>query len=443
MSQQTIQMFPHQQEQSKVVGKIANNHIVKVHILSNEPNLGGHTYQYDDVKNIPESFLNELVGLPAPQEHDVPATNELYFKLEKEGKTDCEIRQALIESRKLKSVGIVDDVYRPVKISYNAVIPEVDLYGTIEITDPVENEYIEKNGAPSHKYTSISTFGPYVVKPDGIIYNELVRVRPFELALVKDPAFGKHKAFVRGVCKDEKSVCRNRLAYASVLPEGIVTEKMESINTDSNVINNMSKQTAEVPTVPEKTPENTVPATVKEIVEDKTLNTPEDKKVPATVVKEKDVVAPQQKEEQNPAPKNESSSGNKELDELRAQLEQTRKEVEERKRTYRNDLLSFTLDPKTFKSEEEYESEKNNVMSIFEKYNFSDDHAKWLVTKAFPRMQQTSAPNSEGNKKPAVYNSISYSPSEHIKSVSQSTDSAPVSNSNNKKKRIDLIELQY
>ena len=99
-------------------------------------------------------------------------------------------------------------------------------------------------------------------------------------------------------------------------------------------------------------------------------------------------------------------------------------------------LLSFTLDPKAFKSEEELESEKQNVMSIFEKYNFRDDHAKWLVTKAFPRTQST--PNTENGKKGTVYNSLSYNPSDHIKSVS--TDSAP---KNNNKKRIDLVELQY
>ena len=247
-----IQIFEHPQETSKVIGKIgANNHIVKVHILSNEPNLGGHTYQYDDVKNIPDSFMNELVGLPAPKEHDVAETNALYFKLEKEGKSDCEIRKALMENRKLKAVGVVDDVYRPVKVSYNAIIPEVDLYGTIEITDPVENEYIEKNGEPSHRFTSISTFGPYIVNPDGIVYNELVKVRPFELALVKDPAFGKHKAKVRGVCRDDKTTCRNRLAYASV---------PESINTDSNDINNMSNKNAvvEVPEVKTETPVATV-----------------------------------------------------------------------------------------------------------------------------------------------------------------------------------------
>lgn len=424
-----IQIFEHPQEQSKVVGKIANNHIIKVHILSNEPNLGGHTYQYDDVKNIPDSFLNELVGLPAPKEHSVAETNALYFKLEKEGKTDCEIRQALVENRKLKAVGVVDDVYRPVKISYNAIIPEVDLYGTIEITDPVENEYIEKNGEPSHRFTSISTFGPYTVNPNGIVYNELVKVRPFELALVKDPAFGKHKAFVRGVCRDDKTTCRNRLAYASV---------PENINTDSNVINNMSNK-VEVPTATVEAPVATVKdTTVQEIVEDKKLNLPnltetdtiktEKKEIPAEVVKTEEPV----KESAPQTPGN-----NREIDELRAQLEKQAKEIEERKRTYRSDLLSFTLDPGAFKSEEELNTEKQNVMSIFEKYNFTDDHAKWLVTKAFPKPSSA----SEGKKSGTVYNSALYSPSNHVKSVT-ATDSAPISNSK-PSKRTDLVEQEY
>ena len=135
MSQQT-QIFEHPQETSKVIGKIGEtNHIIKVHILSNTRNLAGHTYKYDDVKSIPDSFLNELVGLPTPKEHNHRELTPLYVKLEKEGLTDCEIRQKMIEHSRLKSVGIVDDVYRPAKISYNTVIPEVDLYGTIEVTE--------------------------------------------------------------------------------------------------------------------------------------------------------------------------------------------------------------------------------------------------------------------------------------------------------------------
>ena len=77
-------------------------------------------------------------------------------------------------------------------------------------------------------------------------------------------------------------------------------------------------------------------------------------------------------------------------------------------------------------------------MAIFEKYNFSDDHAKWLVTKAFPRT--TSAPTENNKKAGTVYNSLSYNPSDHIKSVSTTEQSAPKSNS---KKRTDLIVAEY
>ena len=159
----------------------------------------------------------------------------------------------------------------------------------------------------------------------------LSKVRPFELALVKDPAFGKHKAMVRGVCRDEKTVCRNRLAYASVIPEGI-----ENINTDSNVINNMSNKNAvEVPEVKVENPVATVAAVSEENrkVDEVPLkdDTVEKKEIPAAVVKEP------VKEEQS-APKNETGN-NKELDELRAQLEKQAKEIEERKRTYRNDSI--------------------------------------------------------------------------------------------------------
>lgn len=436
MSQQT-QIFEHPQEQSKVVGKIgATNHIIKVHILSNTRNLAGHTYRYDDVKSIPDSFLNELVGLPTPKEHNHRELTPLYTKLEKEGRTDCEIRRALIDKSGEHSVGIVDDVYKPVKISFNsaAIIPEVDLYGTIEVTDPMENQYIEQHGEPSHRFTSISTFGPYVVdEGNGVIYNDLGKVRPFELALVKDPAFGKNKAMVRGVCRDDKTTCRNRLAYASVI---------ENINTDSNDINNMSNknQVEQVPaTAAVETP--VTAAVVKDIPAPVQPDETTPEKAPVV-----DIKKPEKEEQSAPSSASSSSTtgNNKEIDELRAQLEKQAKEIEERKRTYRSDLLAFTLDPKAFKSEEELNTEKQNVMTIFEKYNFSDDHAKWLVTKAFPRITSP-APVADGSKKTttaAVYNSLSYNPSDHIKSVSN--DPAPQYNSNKKQdKRIELVELEY
>jgi hypothetical protein len=430
-----IETIPHQQETSKLIGKNpkTGNHILKVHILSNTENFGGNTFQYDDVLSIPKSFIEEVVGLPAPKEHHHLEFNKLYQELEKQGKTDCEIRHAMVEKSKELSVGILDDVYLPDKISYNSTrIPVVDLYGTLEITDDEENKYIEKHGAPSKPYTSIATFGPHINTPDGKrVYTDLNKVRPFHIALVDNPAFGKQKAAVRGVCRDEKSVCRNLLMYQSL-------DTDESINTDSNVINNMTNKSAEVQTeIPNKpsevsSKEQTIP------IVDAKINTPESitekKEVPASVVKEEVPVKEEQKKES--APNKSEGSNNKELEELRAQLEQQRKEIEERKRTYRNDLLAFTLDPKAFKSEEELNAEKQNVMSIFEQYNFSDDHAKWLVTKAFPRTQSA----TPDPKKTTAYNSILYNSNDVAKSVPETASGA---NNNKTKSRNDLIELDY
>lgn len=399
--QQEIQIFPHQQESSKVIGKTqTGNYIIKVHLLSNTETGNGDIYEYRDASEIPESFLKETIGLPVVDGHYNKELDTLFKQLEKEGKTDCEIRHALVEKSKDYSKGILDDVYTPGKITYNSInIPEVDLFGALEITDPVENKFIETHGRPSKEYTSIATFGPYVKTPDGkSVYKDLSKVRPFHIAFANNPAFGKHKAKVRGVCAGEKSECKRKLAFASL--------DHESINTDNNVINNMSEQLkTEIPNTPETkvvtTPGTDIPQ--------------EPKEVPGVVVK--DIVADKPKQEQEeeddqvrerpepPAPKKE---GNDELQTLKAQLEQQRKEIEDQKRTYRQDLLSFTIDPRIFKSEDELKSEKQRVMSIFENYNFNNEDAKWLVSKAYAR-QQSPAPTATGGepapKKP-IYNSL-------------------------------------
>ncbi len=431
-----IETIPHQQETSKLIGKNpkTGNNILKVHILSNTENFGGNTFQYDDVLSIPKSFIEEVVGLPVPMEHHHLEFNKMYEELEKQGKTDCEIRHAMVEKSKELSVGILDDVYIPDKISYNSTtrIPVVDLYGTLEITNEQENKYIDEHGAPSKPYTSIATFGPHVRTPDGKrVYTDLSKVRPFHIALVENPAFGKEKAMVRGVCKDEKSVCRNLLMYQSL---DASAETNESINTDSNVINNMTNKSAvEVPEVKVENPVATVKDSAPKI--DAEVKT-EKKEVPAAVVKEDVPVEQPQKEQakEQSAPSNKSEDNN-ELERLKAQLEQQKKEIEERKRTYRNDLLAFTIDPKAFKSEEELNAEKQHVMNIFETYNFSDDHAKWLVTKAFPRTQSSAA--GPDAKKNLAYNSIVYNSNDYAKSVPEP------STENKTKSRNDFLDLDY
>lgn len=428
MSTKQIQILPHQQEQNEVIGrdKTTGNHYVKVHVLSNIENGNGCTVPYNDVSELPDSLLNEIVKLPATKGHNNKELDMFFRKLDSEGRTDCEIRTALIEESKKFGVGILDDIYRPSKISYNSMIPVVDLFGVVEITNQEENQYIQEHGSTSKPYTSIAMFGPVVKKPNGReVYRSLPEIRPFHIAFVDNPAFGKDKARVRDVCHGEKGECMKKMTYSSLLEE--------SINTDKNVITYMSDSaTKEIPKSVEE-----VPAAVTTPVIDNKTPEPtktEVKEVPASVVKEpvkepvKEQSAPQKesKEEKN---------NNSREQELANELERIKQEREQDKRYFREKLVSMTIDPKAFKSEEEAVAEKNKVMGFIEKYNLAHEDTEWVLSKGYPKITV----NPADTKKVTAYNSILFDSSDVTKSVSQE-QSAPTEQ---KKNRSKLISLEY
>ncbi len=447
-SSKQIQILPHQQEQNEVIArdKTTGNHIVKVHVLSNIENGNGCTVPYNDVFELPDSLLNEIVKLPATKGHNNKELDALFRKLESEGRTDCEIRAALMEKSKEPGfgIGILDDIYRPSKVSYNSVIPVVDLFGVVEVTDPYENQYILQNKITSNPFTSIAMFGPVVKKPNGReVYRSLNEIRPFHIAFVDNPAFGKDKARVRDVCSGDKDSCIKKMTYSSILEE--------SINTDRNVIKYMSESTPkEIPTAPVKevtAPNNTEvnkeqqpvavksEAPVKETV----------KEVPATEVPVKESKLESQvdsKKEPAPNKQSESKNNNSREDELAQELERIKQEREQDKRYFREKLVSMTIDPKAFKSEEEAVAEKNRVMGFIEKYNLAHEDTEWVLSKGYPKIQVTDA------KKVTAYNSNNesgglFNISDVTKSTSYNStiqDSAPNKPKNNKNK---LIELEY
>lgn len=431
MSQQQVQIFPHQQEQSKVIGKTDNgNYIVKVHLLSNTWALNGNRYDYNDVSELPESFLNELVGLPVVPDHLHHELTALHEKLKDEGKTECQIRDALVKRSKDISIGVLDDVYKPGKLTFNSMIPETELYGALEITNPEENKYIDEHGVPSKQFTSIGTGGEYIELEDGrTIYTDMSKVRPIHISFAKYPAFGKDKAKIRGVCKGEKTACKNKLMFQSL--------DNESINTDVNDNTNMSKQ--ELKDVP-PTPETKTAAPVKADHEPADQEKKEKEDQDSTLEKP----APENKEtEPNKSePKKESfdedvsnKGGNKpDSNDTEARLAKLQQQLEDQTRTYRKSLLKFSVDPRAFKSEEELKIEQDRVMNIMETYNLKNDDAEWLVTKAFPKFQ---APND--NKKGAnpVYNSMTFDVSDVTKSQGSSTPTE------SKKERNNIIENEY
>lgn len=424
-----IQILPHQQEQNEVIArdKTTGNHILKVHLLSNIENGNGCTVPYNDVSELPDSLLNEIVKLPATKGHNNKQLDELFRKLDSEGKTDCEIRAAMMEESKKFGVGIVDDIYRPSKMSYNSIMPIVDLYGVIEITDPYENQYIAEHGAPSNPYTSIAMFGPIIKKPNGReVYRSTKEIRPIHVALVENPAFGKEKAKVVDICSGDKTACFKQMTYSSLLEE--------SINTYKNVITYMSEsQNKEIPTAP-VVPEATTVITSKTPEPNKEVKSEAPvketvKEVPAVTVKEtvkepvKEQPAPQNKEQ-------EDKKSNSREDELVQKLKAIEQEREQDKKYFREKLVSMTIDPKAFKSEEEAVAEKTKVMGFIEKYNLAHEDTEWVLAK-YPKVADA--------KKVTAYNSILYNASDVTKSVN-TEQPAPT---NEKKTRSKLVTLDY
>lgn len=424
-----IQILPHQQEQNEVIAKdkTTGNHILKVHVLSNIENGNGCTVPYNDVSELPDSLLNEIVKLPATRGHNNRELDILFKQLESDGKTDCEIRTALMEESRKFGVGVLEDIYRPSKISYNSVMPVVDLFGVIEVTDPYENQYISEHGAPSNPYTSIAMFGPVMKKPNGReVYRSLSEIRPFHVALVKNPAFGKDKARVRDVCSGDKDSCMKKMTYSSLLEE--------SINTDSNVITYMS----ETETIPNS-------STTEVKAETPTEVKPEAPKTPevAAPVKEPKLEAQVDNKKESstggkdnePAPK----SNNRE-NELAEELERIKQEREQDKRYFREKLVSMTIDPKAFKTEEEAAAEKSKVMGFIEKYNLAHEDTEWVLSKGYPKIQVMDA------KKVTAYNSENgglFNISDVTKSTSYNSKSEEQSAPIKKNSRNKLIELEY
>jgi hypothetical protein len=438
MSSKQIQILPHQQEQNEVIArdKTTGNHILKVHVLSNIENGNGCTVPYNDVSELPDSLLNEIVKLPATKGHNNRELDTFFNKLESEGRTDCEIRTQLMEESKKFGVGTLEDIYRPSKVSYNSVVPVVDLFGVVEITDPYENQYILENRVPSKPYTSIAMFGPVVKKPNGReVYRSLNEIRPFHIAFVDNPAFGKDKAKIRDVCSGDKDSCIKKMTYSSLLEE--------SINTDKNVITYMSESqnNKEIPTAPaNKEAINTEVKVPEPIVKSEAPVKETVKEVPAVTVKEtvkepivnKEESAPKKEVEEN---NNKSNSREEELVQKLKAIEQER---EQDKKYFREKLVSMTIDPKAFKTEEEALAEKQKVMGFIEKYNLAHEDTEWVLAKGYPKI---TAPAADA-KKVTAYNSILYNPSDVTRSVT--TESAPNQPlSNEKKNRNKLVTLDY
>lgn len=436
-----IQIFPHQQEESKVIGQNTENgnYIVKIHVLSNTEALNGNRYGYRDVSELPESFLNELVRLPVIGDHNWKEFDALRDQLESEGKTECQIRDALVKKSSEMALGYIDDIYKPGKITYNNMIPETELFAAMEVVDPKENEYIAKHGKTSKEFTSIATLGEYKILPNGkTVYDDMTKARPFHIAMANDPAFGKQLAKVRGVCRGEKASCKMKLMYQS-LDNRIISDD-ESINTKENDNTLMSKQqesAKEIPNAPTTNDNKNTTTPVKEVeqsinkVDHKPGQQEEKEKADQDQILKKpapEVQEENKEEEEQPAP------NNKKDDDTEARIAKLQQELEDQKRTFRRSLLKYNVDPKAFKSEDEMKAEQDRVMSVIEGYNLKNEDAEWLVSKAFARTIQA----AEKNVKP-IYNSMLYNASDAAKSTVADNNSAP----SNKKSEYNLLENEY
>jgi len=416
-----MQILPHQQEENQLIGKNSEtgNHIIKVHVLSNIENGNGCTVPYNDIKELPEPLLNEMVGLPVTPEHNNLELDELFRELESQGKTDCEIRQALIEKSRDGAIGTLFDIQKPSEISYNSVMP--DLHGYVEITNKEENDYISVHKKPSKLFTSIALFGPVITKENGKkVYKSLNEIRPFHISFANNPAFGKVKALIRGVCKGTRDACRKELTFSSILNN-------ESINTNSNVNNNMSQQStastvqqqqevAKEPTVAKETISDKVPqSNIKEVTApaevlpldvlnkfENPLMTEQENKAAKESKNQ-----PKENKEQEPV-KEENKEQETEAQKRIAQLE---KSVNEGKRVWREDFLESTIDQRLFKNEEDFTKEREHLLSVIEKYDIDRADVKWFVAKAYPKLA------AETSGKKTMYNSRVYNPEDVTKST--------------------------
>lgn len=440
---------PFQQESEVISDKTDKDghHYLKVLLLSNKKTRNNWIAPYKRIGDLPKQFIDDLIGLPSIDEHNHEYFTNLYLKLEKEGKSDEEILQALKEESRLKQNAYIDHVFMD---DPNSSL----LYGQLKITDPKENEYIEKYGRPSKNYTSPGIYGPYEFNDADktMVYN-IDKMRAFHIAGVKIPAFPEQEAEVKGVCKNGNSdSCKKALAFAgfdyNVLPSSTVDQQQtptENVNNSCGCNNNIQEMSTN--NLPPQNQVNTNPAPVSTV--DQHQQQPTQNLLPDSKNSTQEAIEAARKEAQKVFDDNNKKSQNNnednkkeqpsqteiELKQKIKQLEEERNEKLEMKNFFLEKMLVSSIPRESFKEEKEYAELKDSTKTLINKYGMSLEDADWLIAKVAKSVSQpvsTETDKKENKKTSTAYagwlGNTTYNPDSITKPYSQPK---PASSGNN------------
>jgi hypothetical protein len=134
----------------------------------------------------------------------------------------------LLETQDQYKIGTIRKVERSINPAQAAYGATWNAY--VEITDPVAVQAFKNGYTP--RYVSASVFRLNEHESP----QETTDFEPLHLAAVDNPAYGIHKAGVRGACQGNLTKCSKQLAQASVyssLTNSNTTERTDNLSTDN------------------------------------------------------------------------------------------------------------------------------------------------------------------------------------------------------------------
>jgi hypothetical protein len=233
---QTQEPIPEQPKVEVTGHNTSTGHnFLKVLGISNTKNLNNWQIPYNDYDEIPKKLLDSFIGKPYVDSHAHVILHEYHEQLKAEGKSNEEINKLMHEKSMDLKIGTIVDRFDPKPDD------RVNVFYMVEIEDPKENEYINKNKRPTKEYSSPGVNGTLDRYENGDGVYHLDDVLGFHITAAENPAYGKFLAKVRGVChKGMASECKRELGFASIIaPNPYATE---NINTNVIINSSMSEQ---------------------------------------------------------------------------------------------------------------------------------------------------------------------------------------------------------
>lgn len=403
------------------------NNYLKVLLLSNKKTRNNWIAPYKKIGDLPEEVKKSFLGIPYVAKHDHDFYSRMQQILTASGISDEEVHKRLLEESRKQSAGEVDFIFDS---DPNAEV----LYGQVKVTDPDENDYINKYNKPSKDFSSPAIFGEYEIADDGTWIYKLDSIRAFHDAGVSIPAFPEQEARVKGVCKNGNSeTCSKALAFASYDPPNIQAPPMENVNNtcgcnkDINMSNNQTAQpTTQITSTPEDTTAKvTIPnndtQNLLQGASQSTIDAMEKAKQEAAgVAKEAEKKVEEAKEE--------VTSTNEELKKLNSDLKKEQAEKLEMRNFFLEKMLVSTIPRDVFKKEDEFIAVKEKTKTFINKYNMGLEDADWLINTV-----ANGIPKPESGKKEPIHGVGTaglYNPDNFLKNNNTGSGSVPKQTSN-------------